>query len=93
VLADGPSKRTQRLATVTFCAATPLGIVGGSALLVSTSCTVIAPISAFSAGSLVWVALHEVISPATASSVVDIVLVLCALWLGFGAMTLLAVWM
>jgi hypothetical protein len=32
-----------------------------------------------------------VISPATASSV-DIVFVLCALWLGFGAMTLLAVW-
>ncbi|KAJ1639184.1 Zinc/iron permease [Pavlovales sp. CCMP2436] len=91
VLADGPSKRMQKIATFLFIAATPAGIVVGSALLVSTTCTVTAPMSAFSAGSLVWVALHEVISPATASTV-DIAAVLCALWLGFGAMTVLAVW-
>ncbi|KAG8465484.1 hypothetical protein KFE25_002791 [Diacronema lutheri] len=90
VLADGPTARVRRVATLAFCSATPVGIVVGSALLVSTTCVVIAPVGAFSAGSLMWVALHEVISPATSRS--DVAPVLLATWLGFIAMTLLAVW-
>jgi zinc transporter 1/2/3 len=90
VLADGPSEQMRRVASVAFCSATPLGIIVGSALLTLTTCALIAPLSAFSAGSLMWVALHEVISPATNRS--DVAAVLVAMWIGFGAMSALAVW-
>jgi zinc transporter ZupT len=89
VLTDRPDW-LRRAATLAFCMATPVGIAVGSALLASTSCTVTAPLGAFSAGSLVWVALHEVISPATQRN--SVLPVLCATWLGFGAMTALAIW-
>lgn len=93
VLADGPSETTRQAAVVTFCAATPLGVILGSALLVSASCTLIAPLGAFAAGSLLWVAVHEVISPAMSrTDLRNVFEMLLATWVGFGAMTVLAVW-
>lgn len=90
VLADGPSEAMRQAAVLAFCAATPVGIIIGSALLASTTCAVTSPLGAFSAGSLMWVALHEVISPATNGT--QVFAVLCATWVGFAGMTVLAVW-
>lgn len=93
IFAGMPQSRLRQIATLVFCSATPAGILIGSALLVGTSCVVSAPLGAFAAGSLMWVALHEVISPAMHSGrEASIFLVLSATWAGFGAMTVLALW-
>lgn len=90
VLEGSTLRAARRWAAFMFCTATPVGMALGWMLLDLTACTVSAPFSAFSAGSLVWVAVHEVIGPSLHGERACVAL--CATWLGFALMTLVAVW-
>lgn len=74
-----------------FSLATPCGMIFGMLASMSASCVVTAPLNAFSAGSLMWVALHEVIGPITRKTT-SLMLILAATWSGFLAMSVLALW-
>jgi len=73
-----------------FCLGSPVGIIVGALLAMKASCIVTSPTSAFAGGSLMWVALHEVIGPATETKGLGAVLI--STWIGFGLMSVVAVW-